>query len=93
MKKFMLLTYGFETPTPALMAAWGQWQGSVADRIVEHGGFQGGREVLRSGTRDLPLTPDAITGYCILEAESLDEAEAIARRTPFMTGIRVYEMV
>lgn len=93
MKRFMLLTYGFAKPTPEMMTAWGTWQESVEDRVVEHGGFyNGGREVSRPGTRDLPLAADSITGFCILRAETLEEAEAIAGRTPFVAGIRVYEI-
>ncbi len=39
MKKFMLLHFGFEKPTPEIMAAWGEWFESVADKSVENGGF------------------------------------------------------
>ena len=31
-KKFLLLHYGFERPTPEIMEAWGTWFESVADR-------------------------------------------------------------
>jgi hypothetical protein len=93
MRRFMLLTYGFEKPTPEMMTAWGAWQESVADRVVEHGGFpHGGREISRPGTKDLPLAADSITGYCIVKAETLEEAEAIAGRSPFIASIRVYEV-
>lgn len=92
MKRFMLLTCGFAKPTPEMMSAWGTWQESVADRVVEHGGFNGGREVSRPGTKDLPLAGDSLTGFCILKAEALAEAEALAGRTPFVTSIRVYEI-
>ena len=92
MKRFMLLTYGFQTPSPEMLSAWGGWQESVADRIVEHGGFGVGRELSRAATRDLPLAADSVTGYCIIEAATLEEAEAIAGRTPFVAAIRVYEI-
>jgi len=92
MKRFMLLTYGFEKPAPEIITAWGTWQASVADRVVEHGGFHPGRAISRAGTEDLPLAANSITGYCILKAESLEEAEAIAGRTPYIAGVRVYEI-
>ncbi len=93
MKRFMLLHFGFEKPTPDVMAAWGRWFESVADRTVEHGGFHGGaREISRDGGRDLPMGPDCITGYSILRAEDLDAAEEIARANPFVASIRVYEI-
>lgn len=93
MKRFMLLHYGFEKPTPEIMAAWNKWFDSVADRSVEHGGFRGGREISRSGTKDLPGGMNSITGYSIITAESLDEAEEIARDNPFIDSIRIYEVM
>jgi hypothetical protein len=91
-KKFMLLMYGFEKPTPEIMKAWGTWFESVADRTVDQGGFSGGREISASGTKDLPMGMESITGYTIIEAESLDEAEKIAQDNPYIASIRVYEV-
>ena len=92
MKKYILLHYGFENPTPEIMAAWGKWFESIADRTVEHGGLQNGREITQAGPRDLPMGMDSITGYSIISAESLEDAESIARDNPFIAGIRVYEI-
>src|SRR5215471_1767794 len=56
MKRFMFLHYGFETPTPEIEEAWGNWFASIADKMVDSGSpFKGGREVSRNGTKDLPL--------------------------------------
>lgn len=94
MKRFMLLHYGFEKPTPEIMAAWRKWFESVADKTVDNGGFHGGaREISRDGSKDLPMGADSITGYSIIEAESLDDAEKIAEDNPFIASIRVYEIV
>ena len=94
MKKFMLLHFGFEKPTPEIMAAWGKWFESIADKSVENGGFHGdAREISQSGTRDLPMEMDSITGYSIINAESLDDAEKIAQDNPFIASIRVYEIM
>ena len=94
MKKFMLLHFGFEKPTPEIMAAWGQWFESVADKTVDKGGhFSNGREISHAGTKDLPLGMDSITGYTVINAESLDEAEKIAQGNPFIASIRVYELM
>ena len=92
MKHFLLLHYGFEKPTPEEMGAWNKWFESIADRQVERGGFRGGREISRSGTRDLPFGKDSITGYTVITAESLDEAERIARECPIVASTRVYEV-
>ena len=93
MKRFMLLHFGFEKPTPEIMAAWNKWFESVADRTVEHGGLRDGRELSQSGTKDLPMGIDAITGYSIITAESLEDAERIAGENPFIASIRVYEIM
>ena len=93
MKRFMLLHYGFEKPTPEIMEAWKQWFGSVADKTIDQGGFHGGaREISHDGSKDLPMGMDSITGYSIINAESLEEAEQIAQGNPFIASIRVYEI-
>jgi len=94
MKRFMLLHFGFEKPTPEIMAAWGKWFESIADKSVENGGFHGGaREISHSGSRDLPMGEESITGYSIVTAESLDAAEKIAQDNPFIKSIRIYEIM
>lgn len=92
MKKFMFLHCGFEKPTPEIMEAWKAWFESIADRQIAHGGFAGGREISKNGTRDLPWNGESITGYNIIEAENLDAAERLARGNPFIASIRIYEL-
>jgi hypothetical protein len=92
MKKYLLLHYGFEKPTPEIMEAWGAWFESVADKTVDQGGFSGGREISNSGTRELPWDLDCITGYNVIEADDFDAAEKIASTNPFISSIRIYEL-
>lgn len=92
MKKYLLLHFGFEKPTPEIMEAWGAWFESVADKTVDQGGFSGGREISNSGTRELPWDLDCITGYNVIEAEDFDAAEKIASTNPFISSIRIYEL-
>lgn len=92
-KKFVLMHYGFEKPTREIMDAWGEWFGSIQDSTIENLGFRGGREISKDGSRDLPMGPDSITGISIIRAESLDDAEKMARSNPFISSIRVYEVV
>jgi len=93
MKKFILLTYGFETPTPEIMQAWGDWFSSIQNKIVDSGAPSGGgTEITKSGTTDLALDLEAFTGYVIVNAADLDEATEIAQTCPIITGIRIYEM-
>jgi hypothetical protein len=93
MKNYMILHYGFEKPTPEEMGAWNKWFESITDRQVERGGFHsGGREISRTGIKDLPFGKDSITGYTVIEAENLDEAEKIAQECPFVHSTRIYEI-
>lgn len=92
MKKYVVLHYGFETPTKEIEEAWGKWFASIADRMVDSGSpFNEGREVSRAGTRDLPLGMDSITGYTIISAESLDDAVEVVKDCPMIRFLRVYE--
>ena len=92
MKKYMLLHFGFEPPTPEIMNDWQDWFASIADKQVEQGGFAGGREISKDGSRELPWDMECITGYNIIEAENMDDAEKIAQSNPFIASIRVYEL-
>lgn len=92
MKKFMFLHFGFEKPSPEIMKAWGEWFKSIADKQVDQGGFSGGREISKTGTKELPWGMDSITGYNIIEAEDLAAAEKVAQGNPFIASIRVYEI-
>jgi hypothetical protein len=92
MKKFMLLHVGFENPSPEIMEAWGKWFQSIANKQIEQGGLMNGREISKSGTRDLPMDTEAITGYNIIEAETRDDAEKLAETNPFISSIRIYEL-
>ncbi|MCH8024205.1 MAG: hypothetical protein IIB43_05790 [Candidatus Marinimicrobia bacterium] len=92
MKKFVMLHYGFVPPTKEIQEAWGKWFESVGDKWVDSGSpFGYGREISHAGTKELTLDLEAITGYSILNAENMDEAEKIAKECPFITSIRVYE--
>ena len=74
------------------MGAWNKWFESIADKVVDQGGFSGGREISDAGTKDLPWGMESITGYNIITAESLDEAVQIAQSNPYIASVRVYEM-
>ncbi|MBA2400715.1 MAG: hypothetical protein H0V72_18825 [Bradyrhizobium sp.] len=92
MKKFMMLHYGFEKPTPEIIAAWGKWFEVTKPHTVDMGGLGSGREISKSGTKDLPLGPESVTGFTLVNAASLDEAEKMAQGNPFIASLRVYEV-
>ncbi len=74
------------------MDAWGKWFESIKDKMVDAGNpFVSGRKISDTGTKDLPLGTESITGYSITNAESLDDAEKIAQSCPYIASIRVYE--
>jgi hypothetical protein len=93
-KKFVILNYGYEAPTAAVVKAWTEWFASVESRLIDSGNpFSAGREISRNGTRELPRSQSSITGYCILEAESLDAAAKLLEGFPLIESVRIYETV
>jgi hypothetical protein len=93
MKRFMLVHVGFQKPTPEVMAAWGKWFERVAQQTIENIGLRNGREVSRSGSTDLAMGLDSITGCTIISAESIEAAQELAASNPFVSSIRIYEMM
>ena len=92
MKKFVIFHYGFEMPTPEIMEAWSKWFESIGEKIVDPGSSLGnGRELSSSGTKELPMGLDSLTGYTVINAKNIDEAEKIAKSCPMITSVRVYE--
>jgi hypothetical protein len=54
--------------------------------------FGRGVEVTRNGRTELTVqSPSPLVGYCILNADSLEEAESLAREMPIIESVRVYE--
>jgi hypothetical protein len=92
MKKFVIFHYGYETPTPEVMEGWSKWFASIGDKIVDPGSPLGdGREISAAGTKELPLGKDSLTGYTVINAKDLDEAEKIAKECPMIASVRVFE--
>ena len=66
----------------------------MEDSTIYMGGhFRGGREVAKSGIKELPLGAKSVTGFTIINAENIDEAEKMAKRNPYISSIRVYEVM
>lgn len=92
MKKFLILHFGFEMPTPEIMAEWNGWFATIADRQIARGHLPGGKEITADGVVDLPFGKDSLTGYTMIQAANLDEATAIAAACPYVLSTRVYEI-
>ncbi|MGC6517793.1 MAG: hypothetical protein ACON49_07180 [Candidatus Puniceispirillaceae bacterium] len=92
MKQFMILHVGFEMPTPDIMEKWNDWFAQTQSCTKDMGGFMNGREITKDGTKDLVMDKTCLTGYSLIEAASMEEAEEIAAKNPFITAIRIYEI-
>jgi hypothetical protein len=94
MKKFVFLYYGHWQPSPELMEQWGNWFAKIGPHLVDSGNpFGAGREITRDGSADLSSDPQPITGYSIVSAASLDEAEQLLQGLPIVDSVRIYEAV
>lgn len=93
MKRFMLMHVGFQKPTPEIMAAWGKWFEHVAPQTIENIGLRNGREVSKRGSIDLAMGLESITGCTIVSADSIEDAQRLAASNPFVSSIRIYEMM
>jgi len=92
-KKFLVLTYGFTTPTDEVKQAWGAWFAAAGRNLVDPGSpFGHGLELTKDGRSELNLnSPSPLVGYCILNADDLDEAEALVATMPIIESVRIYE--
>jgi hypothetical protein len=92
MKKFVLLYVGAVKPTPDMMNGWNEWFKVLGDRVVDSGNpFGPGKEVAKSGAKNLPMDEQAIAGYTIINATSIEEVEKLVEQCPIVTSVRIYE--
>ena len=82
-----------ETPEESARRYIGVCRRGPACEDQSHLGLRGTREVSRNGTKDLAMGMETITGYSIITAESLEEAEKIAAENPFIASIQVSEIM
>lgn len=92
MKKFVLITVGFEMPSSEDMQKWMQWFQSIGDKMINQVGLMNGKEVKADGVIDLEMDASALTGFLTINAESMAEAVKIAQACPAITSTKVYEV-
>jgi len=92
MKKFVLITVGFEMPTPEDMQKWMQWFQNIGNKMTQQVGLMNGKEVTPEDIKDLAMDKLALTGILTINAESMDEAVKIAQACPAVTSTKVYEV-
>ena len=90
MKKFIIL-YGDKSSSTGEREEWMRWFASIAASIVDNGNPLGdGREVTKTGSRDLLGDATPITGYTIVNAENMEAAEKLLDGVP-IDSVRIYE--
>ena len=96
MSKFVFLYQGGSDvadsePTAEVMAAWHEWFDGIGSHIVDSGNpFGQGREVTGGAGVPVTSTMTPATGYTIVNADSIDEAEKLLVGCPSAVT-RVYE--
>ena len=86
MKKFILLYKGPTMPPGSLRESWSKWMEKVGERMVDMGSpMEHGVSLVDNGsTGDVTL----LTGYTIIQAETMDEAIELAKAHPFLAVSR-----
>ena len=92
MKKFLVLFHDVWEPIPEVQDAWQAWFARVGDRFVDSGTPLGeGVQIARGGTRALSPDDAPASGYSIISAASLEDAEALFADCPYASSVRLYE--
>jgi hypothetical protein len=105
MPKYILLYRGDVTPTEdlseaehdAVMDRWGVWLEAHGDEIEDPGFPFGAGAAVGGDGSDQPATN--LTGYSIVEADSLDAAKELCHDHPFLYGagaeltVQVFELL
>jgi hypothetical protein len=79
------------------LAAWGEWMGRVGPALVDPGAPLGDRTAV-SDTGKV-VQPSEMSGYSVVEADSLEAAKAFLDKHPFLTegkgrfAVEVFELV
>ena len=100
MAKYLFVYYGgMMAATPAQqkksMDAWMGWFGKLGQSLVDAGApTKPGKSVSKSGTRTLGANP--VTGYSIVQANSIEAAAEMAKGAPSLAEggkVSVYELL
>ncbi|HEV8193555.1 MAG TPA: YciI family protein [Ktedonobacterales bacterium] len=85
-------------PTPeeqqASLAAWNTWFEGMGDRVVDAGNPFGPSKTLATDGTASDGATSRVTGYSVIEADSLETATALAKGCPNLSdggGVEIYE--
>ncbi len=79
-----------------VMAAWGEWMGALGSSLVDVGNPFGASATVRNGGTVTDGAASALTGYSILDADSLAAATELAKGCPVLANggsVEVYETI
>ncbi len=91
MAKFVLAYRGGSVPESeadqqATMEAWMGWFGALGEAVVDGGAPFGASKSVANDGATSEGAPSALTGYSILEADSLDAATDLASGCPVLSA-------
>jgi hypothetical protein len=101
MANFMIAYYGGNPPSSkeegmAQMGKWKTWVEGLGDKVVNPGTPLMETKILTSTDVQEENDPDAMKGFAVVKAESMDDAVTIAQSDPFLENggtIRVSQMM
>jgi hypothetical protein len=79
-----------------VMAAWGQWFGSLGEAVVDAGAPTGASKTVASGGSVSDGGSRGLNGYSVISADSLDAAVEAAKGCPLLANggaVDVYETI
>lgn len=94
MGKYVYVYYAGQDTDAGDAQAWGEWFGKLGDKLVDAGNpfAEGGQAVHQGGVMAVQDKP--VTGYSIINADSLQEATDLAKGCPLVASdgaVCVYE--
>jgi hypothetical protein len=89
--KYLLIYHGGNQPQGeeegrAVMAAWMAWFEGLGAAVADGGNPAGAAKAVSPDGSVADHDPDSVTGYSILEADSLDAAVAMAQGCPHLAA-------
>lgn len=102
MNKYVLAYRGGGDMAPSeaeqaqIMQAWMGWFGQLGATVVDGGAPFGPSSSIGADGAVRPVGADALTGYSVLQADSLDAAQELAKGCPVLASggmVDVYEAV
>ncbi len=89
MNKFVLLFSGLRVPASEAGAAWMTWFSTISEHLVDSGNpFGTALRVTSSGSAPIE---DALLGYAIISADSVEAAQKLAATCTVADAVLVYE--